>query len=190
MNQSRLKSLPLALLDPFFGRIRNTRLDNPETPVTSDATLLAPAGRLLALDLGARRVGVAVSDELRVTANPLPAIERRSWKDLLRRVGGIIEEYDARALVIGLPLSLDGGEGSAAAEALATAAKFRRSLHLPVYLQDERLTTVTATAQLKEAGHNAREVKELVDSESAAVILGDFIAVNGHAPEPGSGIED
>jgi len=109
------------------------------------------------LDLGARRVGVAVSDELRVTANPLPAIERRSWKDLLRRVAGIIEEYDAQALVIGLPLSLDGAEGSAAVEALATAAKFRRSLYLPVYVQDERLSTVAATAQLKEAGHNARE---------------------------------
>ena len=167
------------MFDPFFALSRNTKLDNPETPVTSDATLLSPSGRLLALDLGARRVGIAVSDELRVTANPLPAIERRSWKDLLRRVAGIIEEYDAQALVIGLPLSLDGAEGSAAVEALATASKFRRSLDLPVYLQDERLTTVTATAQLKEAGHNAREVKELVDSESAAVILADFIATNG-----------
>ena len=91
---------------------------------------------------------------------------------------------------IGLPLSLDGAEGSAALEALATAAKFRRSLHLPVYVQDERLTTLTATAQLKEAGRNAREVKELVDSESAAVILGDFIAINGQAPQIASAIED
>ena len=156
-------------------------MDNPEIPVTSDATSPYSTGRLLALDLGARRVGVAVSDELRITANPLPVIVRRSWKDLLRRVAEIIESYDARALVIGLPLSLDGAEGSAAQEARATAAKFRRSLHLPVYLQDERLTTLAATAHLKEAGRNQREIKQQVDSESATVILGDFIGLSADA---------
>lgn len=136
------------------------------------------AGRLLALDLGAKRVGVAVSDELRITVNPLPAIERRSWKDLLRRVAAVIESYDARGLVIGLPLSLAGAEGSAAQEARAMAEKFQRSLSVPVYLQDERLTTFAATAQLKVAGRNAREIKQEVDSEAATVILGDFIAHN------------
>ena len=156
-------------------------MDNPEIPVTSDATAPHSAGRLLALDLGDRRVGVAVSDELRITANPLQAIERRSWKDLLRRVADIIELYDARGLVIGLPLSLDGAEGSAAQEARATAAKFRRSLNLPVYLQDERLTTRAATAHLKESGLNQREIKQQVDSESATVILGDFIALGADA---------
>lgn len=131
---------------------------------------------MLALDLGAKRVGVAVSDELRITVNPLPAIERRSWKDLLRRVAAVIESYDARGLVIGLPLSLDGAEGSAAQEARAMAEKFRRSLSVSVYLQDERLTTFAATEQLKGAGRNALEIKQQVDSEAATVILGDFIA--------------
>src|SRR5689334_6544081 len=74
----------------------------------------APAGRLLALDLGARRVGVAITDELQITVAALERIERRSWKDLLRRVSAIIESYDARALVIGLPLNLDGTKGPAA----------------------------------------------------------------------------
>jgi putative Holliday junction resolvase len=156
-------------------------LDKPETAVTSDAILLDSVGRLLALDLGLKRVGVAVSDELRITANPLPAIERRSWKDLLRRVAAIIQSYDARGLVIGLPLSLDGTEGSAAQDARATAEKFQRSLRVPVYLQDERLTTLTATAQLKEAGRSAHEIKRQVDSESATLILGDFIAHSAHA---------
>ena len=159
----------------------HNKLDTSEIPFTSDAIGPVSAGRLLALDLGAKRVGVAVSDEMRITANPLPAIERRSWKDLLRRVADVIESYDARGLVIGLPLSLDGAEGTAAQDARATAAKFERSLHLPVYLQDERLTTLTATAQLKEAGRNAREVKEQVDSESASVILGDFMALSAQA---------
>ena len=70
----------------------------------------------MALDLGAKRVGVAVSDELRITVKPLKRIERRSWKDLLRRVVSLIESYEARGLVIGLPLQLEGGEGTAARE--------------------------------------------------------------------------
>jgi putative Holliday junction resolvase len=135
-------------------------------------------GRLLALDLGAKRVGVAVSDELRITVNPLQAIERRSWKDLLRRVAAVIESYDARGLVIGLPLSLEGTEGSAAKDARAIAEKFQRSLAVPVYLQDERLTTFAAKAQLKASGRSAREIEREVDSEAATLILGDFIANN------------
>ena len=156
------------------------QLDKPETEIASDALLPDSAGRLLALDLGAKRVGVAVSDELRITANPLPAIERRSWKDLLTRIANIIEAFDACGLVIGLPLSLEGAEGSAARDARVTAEKFQRSLSIPVYLQDERLTTLAATAQLKEAGRSPREIKGQIDSESAAVILGDFIAQAAH----------
>jgi putative Holliday junction resolvase len=158
-------------------------LKEPETAARFDAILPDSTGRLLALDLGAKRVGLAVSDELRISVKPLPAIERRSWKDLLSRVAAVIESYDARGLVIGLPLSLEGTEGSAAQDARATAEKFQRSLPLPVYLQDERLTTVAATAQLKAAGRSAHEIKREVDSESATVILTDFIAqlaqVNG-----------
>lgn len=154
-------------------------MDQTAAPTPAQPTLPDSTGRLLALDLGRKRVGVAVSDELRITVNPLPAIERRSWKDLLRRVASIVESFDARALVIGLPLSLDGAERSAAHEARATAEKFQRSLSVPVYLQDERLTTVAATAQLKAAGHSDREIEQQVDSESATVILGDFIATHG-----------
>lgn len=157
-----------------------TELKEPETAAPSPALLPNADGRLLALDLGSKRVGLAVSDELRITVNPLPAIERRSWKDLLRRVAAVIESYDARGLVIGLPLSLAGGEGPAAQDARATAEKFQLSLHVPVYLQDERLTTVAATAELKAAGRSEREIKQQVDSESAAVILGDFIAHDAH----------
>ena len=133
-------------------------------------------GRVLALDLGTKRVGVAVSDELRITVNPLPAIERRSWKDLLRRVAAVIESYDARGLVIGLPLSLDGTEGPAAKDARAVAEKFQQSLRIPVYLQDERLTTFAATARLKAAGRSDHQIEREVDSEAAAVILRDFLA--------------
>jgi len=130
---------------------------------------------LLAIDLGAKRVGVAVSDELRITVNPLPAIVRRSWKDFLRRIVALVETYDARGMVIGLPLRLDGVEGEAAQDARAVASKFQRSLGIPVYLQDERLTTFEAASDLRSAARSEQEIDAAVDSESAALILRDFI---------------
>jgi len=132
-------------------------------------------GRLLALDLGTKRIGVAVSDELRMTAGPLPIILRRSWKELLREVAALINAFEAKGLVIGLPLSLNGAEGSAAERVRALAEKFRRSLNVPVYLQDERLTTFAAESDLRAAGLDQREIKREVDSEAAAIILRDFI---------------
>lgn len=132
-------------------------------------------GRLVALDLGTKRVGVAVSDEIQITATPLPFIERRSWKDLLRRVAAIIEAYDARGLVIGLPLGLDGSDGPAALEARRIAENFRRSLNVPVYLQDERLTTFAAEAKMRSEGVRPEEIENRIDSESAALILRDFM---------------
>ena len=133
------------------------------------------AGRLLALDLGTRRVGVAVCDELRLTVRPLEAIERRSWKDLLRRVAEQVENFGAGGLVIGLPLNIDGSEGDAAKGAREIADKFRLSIKLPVYLQDERLTTEEARAQLRASGKTL-EIDQRVDSEAAAIILRDFIS--------------
>jgi putative pre-16S rRNA nuclease len=143
-----------------------------------------PNGRLVALDLGAKRVGVAVSDELQITVTPLPFIERRSWKDLLRRVTAIIEGYDARGLVIGLPLGLDGSDGDAAQEARRLAENFRRSLIVPVYLQDERLTTFAAQEKLKSEGVQPGEFENRIDSESAALILRDFMETRGRTERP------
>jgi putative Holliday junction resolvase len=132
-------------------------------------------GRVLAIDLGAKRVGLAISDELRMTIKPLKPIERRSWKRLLQAVTGIVIESEVRGLVIGLPLQLEGTEGDAATSARNIAEKFRRSLSIPVFLQDERLTTFAATESLKEAGRNRDDLAKQVDSEAAAIILRDFI---------------
>ncbi len=133
-------------------------------------------GRIVAIDPGAKRVGVAVSDELRIAVRPLPAIPRGNWKRLLRDLTDIIESLEARALVIGLPLRLDGTEGVPAKEARELAERFRLSLRIPVYLQDERLTTFAARENLREEGHSQREIGGLLDSESAAIILRDFLA--------------
>lgn len=133
------------------------------------------AGRLLALDPGQKRVGVAVSDELGITVRALSTLRRTNWKQLLRAVAETIKSFDARGLVIGLPLRLDGTEGEAAREARRLARNFELSLNVPVYLQDERLTSVEAEGELRAAGYTDDERRERVDGESAAIILRDFI---------------
>lgn len=133
-------------------------------------------GRLLALDLGLKRVGMAVSDELQIAVRALPPLSRTNWKQLLRAVTETLASFDASALVLGLPLSLDGSEGDAAAEARRLARNFQRSLRVPVYLQDERLTTQAAEESLRAEGYDASRRHERLDSEAAAIILRDFIA--------------
>ena len=138
--------------------------------------LKVPSGRLLAIDLGAKRVGVAVTDELQITVTALERIERRSWKDLLRRVSAIIGSYDARGVVIGLPLNLDGTKGPAALDVSRIAENFRKSLNVPVFVQDERLTSREAESAMRQAKASVTEIKRRIDGESAAIILRDFIA--------------
>lgn len=136
----------------------------------------ASAGRLLALDIGAKRVGVALSDELGLTVRPLPALPRTNWKKLLREVSELCGQFDVKGVVVGLPLRLDGREGDAAAEARRLARNFGLSLPCPVYLQDERLTSKEAEAALRGAGHDEKGVKAHVDSEAAAIILRDYLS--------------
>jgi putative Holliday junction resolvase len=131
---------------------------------------------VLALDLGSKRVGVAVSDALSISINRLDVIPRTNWKQLLRDVDNLARRFDAKTLVIGLPLKLNGSLGDAALVIRETALKFARSLKLPVYLQDERLTSAEAEETLRAAGLRAEEIEGRVDSEAAALILRDFLA--------------
>ena len=135
-----------------------------------------PSGRLLAIDLGTKRVGIAVTDELQITVTPLERLERRSWKELLGRVTAMVDSYDARALIIGLPLNMDGTRGVAAEDAVRIAENFRKSLSVPVFLQDERLTSLAAESEMRERGVAPEEIDQRLDSESAAIILSDFLA--------------
>lgn len=130
---------------------------------------------VLALDLGEKRVGTAVSDDLSVSITRLRSIRRSNWKDLLNEVRALVRRFDAKTMVIGFPLRLDGTEGEAALQVRHMAEKFARSVEIPVYLQDERLTSVAAEEHLREEGYGPKEIRALVDSESAAIILRDFI---------------
>jgi len=130
---------------------------------------------VVAIDLGEKRVGIAVSDALSISITRLAALPRTNWKQLLRDVDNLIQRFDAQTVVIGLPLKLNGSCGDAALEAREVAEKFARSLTVPVYLQDERLSSVEAEQNLRAEGHKRNQLRELVDSEAAAVILRDFL---------------
>jgi len=132
-------------------------------------------GRILAIDPGTKRCGVAVCDELRVTTRPLDVIQRTNWKKLLSNIKNLISEFDAAALVIGLPLESDGAESEMSAEARRMARNFALSLDVPVFLQDERVTSYEAKSRLWEQGKTVKESRALVDSESASIILADFL---------------
>ena len=132
-------------------------------------------GPVLALDFGEKRVGSAVSDERLVTTKRLPLLKRSNWKKLLQDIQRLVEGFDAQTIVVGLPLSMDGSEGDAAKNARRLATNLARSVRLPVYLQDERLTSVEAAANLKAEGMTPDEIAANVDGEAAATILRDFL---------------
>jgi putative Holliday junction resolvase len=132
-------------------------------------------GPILALDLGEKLVGAAVSDQNLVAIKRLPPLKRSNWKKLLQDLLALIERFDARMIVIGLPLALDGAYGDAAQNVQRVARNLARSTALPVYLQDERLTSFEATANLKAEGKKPDEIPNLVDAEAAAIILRDFL---------------
>lgn len=141
----------------------------------TDVFPFASEGRFVALDIGTKRVGVAVSDELRITVRPLPFIARKSWKKLLLEVKHVLAEFDAKALVIGLPFNFDGSESEMSVEARRLASNFSLSLEIPVILQDERATSYEAKGRLWQQGKDLKETKRRVDSEAAAIILSDYL---------------
>jgi putative Holliday junction resolvase len=149
--------------------------ESPNPRELTDLSGFPENGRLIALDPGTKRIGVAVCDELRFTTRPLDVFTVSSWKKLLMRVKELVSEFDAKALVIGLPLESDGTESQMSQLARDMAAKFDLSLDIPVYLQDERVTSYEAKGRLWSRGIDTKNNRGLVDSEAAAIILSDLI---------------
>lgn len=150
-----------------------------ETTNSNDFTDVFSApneGRIIALDIGTKRIGVAVCDELQITVRPLFTLNRQSWKKLLLQIKDILAEYDARALVLGLPYNFDGSESEMSHEARRLARNFHLSLSVPIFLQDERATSYEARGILWKQGANEKEMRKKIDSEAAAIILSDFLS--------------
>jgi putative holliday junction resolvase len=132
--------------------------------------------RVLALDHGRARCGVAVSDPSGTLATPLEPVLRPDTKKGLARVRGVIEATGAERVVVGLPLSLSGGDSDQTRAARAFAERLRRVVAVPVELYDERFTTSLA----RQAGGAASE-----DSRAAAVLLDEWLTSAGHLPIEG-----
>jgi putative Holliday junction resolvase len=127
---------------------------------------------VIGLDLGSKRIGVAVSDRSGTIATPLTVLARRGDHAADHRaIAALVADEEAERLVVGLPLGLDGGVGPAARSALAEAEELATVVSVPVETFDERLTTVTADRVLIEAGWRAPARRTVVDKVAAAVML-------------------
>ena len=144
--------------------------------------------RVLGLDLGTKRVGVAVSDPRGIVATPYTVLHRgRRRADDHRAVAAVVEELQADRVVVGLPLSLDGGTGPAARSALDEAEQLRKVLDVPVELHDERLTTVSAGRSLSAMDMKPGARRRVVDQVAAAVLLQSWLDGRAARSTPGWG---
>ncbi len=159
------------------------------TLIISDVSLIPAYGRIISLDLGTKKVGFAVCDESQNAIRPFSVIQRTNWKAFLLQTIAIIEELEAHALVIGLPLNMDNTESSFAPEVKRIARNFSLSLKIPVFLQDERLTSIYAERHLKEQGFSEKEMLKRIDSEAAAIILRDFLELKTQLENENSNLE-
>jgi putative Holliday junction resolvase len=131
-------------------------------------------GRILGLDLGQSRIGVAISDPDRRVAVPLGTVRTGAPEDV-KAIAAMVKEQGIAAIVVGQPLSLSGRKGEAADHAEKFAQALRDFLKLPVFLQDERLTTVEADRQLADAGVRGRDRRRIVDQTAATLILQAYL---------------
>lgn len=138
--------------------------------------------RLLALDVGERRIGVAVSDALGMIATPLEVIHRSSKAADFGRIAGLVREHEAGALIVGHPLNADGSAGPQAERVERYAAALEQALRdegleLPLILWDEHGSTQRAQAAMIAGGRGAQDRREKIDAAAAAVILQDYLDV-------------
>ena len=132
-------------------------------------------GRVLALDLGDRRIGMAISDPLRHTARPLMTLERVSRTRDMETIREVIAEQEVAMIVVGMPLSMDGSRGRRARITETFIDRVRGAMRIPVYEWDERLTTVQAERVLIEGNMRRERRREVIDQVAAVIILQSFL---------------
>lgn len=140
--------------------------------------------RLLGLDVGDRRIGVAISDPLGITAAGLDTITRKNMATDLRAVAELAKRHGAVEIVIGLPKNMDNTIGEQAQKVQAFGAKLARECGLPIVYEDERLSTVSAIRTLTAQGIKTGHEKELVDRQAAAIILQKYLDRKGPSSSP------
>jgi putative Holliday junction resolvase len=133
--------------------------------------------RVMAIDYGAKAIGVAISDELQLTVRPLITIrrEKRKYAQIIEQIGALITEHEIGTLVVGLPLNMDGTRGPAVARVESFIEDLRGSLSVPIVTVDERLTSYEADRMMREMGMNERERRARSDEYAATIILQDYL---------------
>ena len=138
------------------------------------------SGRLLALDVGDKRIGVAVSDELGILATPLTVVRHTNWREDIARVLEIARREDVVGIVVGVPYYLDGTESEQTRKVKRFIERLRERTDLPVYEWNEALSTEEAEERLRQAGRKRRP-GEVIDAQAAAVILQEFLEARRQA---------
>lgn len=139
----------------------------PDRPGTDDPG----RGRRLGVDVGTVRIGVAVSDPDGILATPVETVRRERGERHLRRLAALVDELDIVEVVIGLPRTLADRAGSSAQDAVQVAEALAGRIAVPVRLADERLSTVTASRSLRQAGVRAKDQRGMIDQAAAVTIL-------------------
>ncbi|MHB8878788.1 MAG: Holliday junction resolvase RuvX [Myxococcaceae bacterium] len=144
--------------------------------------------RTMGLDVGSKTIGVAISDELGLTAQALSTVRRSNLKTDLAELKAIASEHEVDRVVVGLPLNMDGSEGPRAAESRKLGASVEKALGLPVEYWDERLSTVAAERILIEADLSRKKRKGVIDQLAAGIILQGWLDARrplaDYDPEP------
>jgi len=140
--------------------------------------------RILGLDVGERRIGVAVADESVRVALPVAVVERRELPADLDAIARLVQEQGAEAVVIGLPISLNGSLGPQAQAVKAFGQEVSDRLSLPIEYWDERLSSVEAQRRLASAGHRGRKAKAKRDAAAAAIVLQSYLDAQAGSSAP------
>jgi putative pre-16S rRNA nuclease len=136
--------------------------------------------RVLGMDVGARRIGLAVSDPLGITAQGIETLERRNKRTDFAILERVIRRYEVGEIVVGYPLRMSGSTGNQSEKMAAFAEELRRKFELPVHLWDERLTTAEAHRVLDQTEMSTRRRSEVVDQMAAVLILQSFLEARSH----------
>ncbi len=142
--------------------------------------------RYLAIDYGTKRTGLAICDQAETIASPLMVIQGQ--KELIKKISEIIEAENVDAVVLGLPINMDGSEGPQAELVLKFGKKLQNRLKIPVLLQDERLSSFGAEEKLISANYTRKKKKKRLDAVAAAEILASFLQQTMHRKPTGPGL--
>jgi putative Holliday junction resolvase len=147
---------------------------------------IVPARRVLGLDVGSKRIGIAISDLLGITAQGLETLQRQNKRLDFEKLAKLVRDYDVAEIVVGFPLRMSGTEGIQAEKMHVFADELRKRLQLPVHLWDERLTSAEANRLLRETEMSIKRRGQVVDQMAAVLILQAWMEHRSQAALPGN----